>query len=95
MAQNDIELTALERAFYRALMEIRGIDAQAIESLSGIKVESLLRRRSIADEELALLDASITVITDIRGGVHRASGSTPQGVSEVTTLLRRARDGAA
>lgn len=93
------------RAWYRALAASRGISLDELACAMGYSgARSLNSRLSgkrsapsgrivIAVEFLDRLEDAITAISDARGGVHAASGSTPEGVDELRRMLTNAREG--
>lgn len=92
--------TESEARAYRGLMEMRGISvkelaaemAKAPASVRGLLLGTRGRRGPtgrirIRPGTLATLDSAITRITDRKGGVYAACGSTPAGVAEAVRLL--------
>lgn len=90
--------TPREASGYRALMDMRGISVEDVAAEMGKTRKSVSNflygnqggkagRVRIRPATLTALDSAITAITDRKGGVYAACGSTASGVIEAARLL--------
>lgn len=92
-----------EASAYRDLMDMRGISVREVAAEMGRSPKSVHNllgcigrepgpsgRVRIRPSTLAALDSAIARLTDRKGGVFAACGSTPAGVVETARLLASA-----